>query len=189
MATKSEPNIQPSEQQRLVVQAHVADYQVVTVRISRFISLQFVPWPALAAFLTVAYYTHTFFDPVLVAWGTAAGAQIAVLVYYFALYEVYNHVRYIENELKPNMAKALSLNPDQFWGYERYLKKTGKANSALWGDITPAAISFLAVIIAALFRIPGSGADYIGSILNAVLLVVTVTSVIRAVKVRLDIAA
>lgn len=188
-STTNEPNTQSLEQLKLIANAHVADYQVIATRISRFISLQSVPWPVLAAFLTVVYYTRSFLDPVLVAWGTAGVAQVAVLTYYFALYEVYNHVRYIENELKPNMAKILSLSPDQFWAYEKYLKKTGKANNPLYGDIGPALISFVAVALAALARIPGSGLDYIGSILNGLLLVMTITSVIRVVKVRMDFSA
>ncbi len=171
---------------KLVVQAHVADYQAIATRISRFMSLQFVPWPALATFLTVVAATHKSFDPILVAWGTAGVAQVAVLTYYFALYEVYNHVRYVETELKPKVAKLLELNTDSFWGYEKYLKKTGKANDPLFGDVGPALVSVLAVVLAAVSRIPGSGWDYLGSVVNGFLLVLTVTSVIRVVKVRRD---
>jgi hypothetical protein len=168
----------------LIVQAHVADYQAIATRISRFMSLQFVPWPGLAVFLTLVATTHRLFDPVLVAWGTAGIAQIAVITYYYALYEVYNHVRYVETVLKPNLARLLCVHSDAFWGYERYLANTGKANDPLLGDIGPAVVSFLATALAAIARIPGSGWDYLGSILNGVLLVVTVTSVIRVVKVR-----
>jgi hypothetical protein len=169
---------------KLVVKAHVADYQVIATRISRFMSLQFVPWPALAAFLTLVGGTYKFFDPILVAWGTAAIVQVAVLTYYFALYEVYNHVRYVETQLKPKVAELLKLNTDSFWGYEKYLKMTGKATDPLFGDIGPAFASLLAVVLAAVSRIPGSGWDYLGSVANGVLIVLTITSVIRVVKVR-----
>ncbi len=169
---------------KLVVQAHVADYQAIATRITRFTSLQFVPWPALAAFLTLVGGTHKLFDPILVAWGTAGVVQVAVLTYYFALYEVYNHVRYLETELKPKLAELLKLNTESFWGYEKYLKKTGKANDPLIGDVGPAFVSLLAVVLAAVSRIPGSGWDYLGSVVNGFLLVLTVTSVIRVVKVR-----
>lgn len=173
-----------AEELKLVVQAHVADYQVIATRISRFMSLQFVPWPALAAFLILVGTTYKLFDPILVAWGTAGVVQIAVLTYYFALYEVYNHVRYVETNLKPKVAELLKLNTDSFWGYEKYLNGTGKANDPLYGDVGPAFVSLVAVVLAAVSRIPGSGWDYLGPVVNGVLLVLTATSAIRVVKVR-----
>ena len=177
------------EHLKLLVQVHVADYQAIATRISRFMALQFVPWPALVVFLSLVASTHKLFDPILLAWGAAGVAQVAVLTYYFALYEVYNHVRYVETELKPNLAKLLALSTDSFWGYEKYLKKTGKANDPLFGDIGPALVSVVAVTLAALARIPGSGWDYVGSLVNGLLLVLTATSAIRVVKVRRDFAA
>lgn len=110
--------------------------------------------------------------------------QVTVLTYYFALYEMYNHVRYVETQLKPKVADLLKLNPNSFWGYEKYLKMTGKANNPLFGDVGPALASLLAVVLAAVSRIPGSGWDYFGSMVNGVLLVLTIISVIRVVKVR-----
>jgi hypothetical protein len=169
---------------KLVVQAHIADYQVIASRISRFTSLQFIPVPALGAFLTVVVGTHKLFDPILVAWGTAGVVQFGVLTYYFALYEVYNHVRYLETKLKPMVANLLKVEPESFWGYEKYLKKTGKGNDPLFGDVGPVFVSFLAVLLAALSRIPPSGWDYFGSVVNGFLLILNVTSVIRVVKVR-----
>ena len=46
--------------------------------------------------------------------------QLVILTYYFALYEVYNHVRYVETKLKPKVAELLELNPDSLWGYEKF---------------------------------------------------------------------
>lgn len=172
---------------KLQVQAHVADYQVIALRVSRFMSLQFVPWPTLAAFLTIVAGTQKLFDPILLAWGTAGVVQVAVLTYYFALYEVYNHVRYLETELKPKVAVLLDLNTESFWGYEKYLKKTGKAYAPLFGDVGPAIASLLAVVRAAISRKTesGSGWDQFGLALNVFLLVLTGASVIRVVKVRM----
>jgi len=168
------------------VQAYVAEYQAIMTRINWFMSMQFVPVGPVVAFLALIGAIHASFDPILVAWGTAGVAQCAVLTYYFALYEVYNHVRYVETKLKPRLAILLKLDTDAFWGYERYLKKFGKANNALFGDLWPAIVSVLAFILAAIKRTPGSGWDYAGSLITGFLLLLTVISATRVVKVRKD---
>ena len=172
------------------VQAYVAEYQTIMTRINWFMSMQFVPVGPVVAFLALIGAIHAFFDPILVAWGTAGVAQCAVLTYYFALYEVYNHVRYVETKLKPQLASLLKLETDSFWGYERYLKKFGKANDPLFGDLLPVIPSALAFILAALTRIPewipGSGWDCAGLLLTGILLLRTVVSATRVVKVRRD---
>lgn len=178
-----------NEEEKLLVQAHIADYQVITARISRFMGIQFVPWPALFAFLVLLATAHTLFDahrvdwgPAFLAWGAAGAIQIAVLVYYFALFEVYNHVRYVETILKPRLIRLVGT--DEVWSYEGFLKRTGKANSPLLGDIGPAVPAISSVVVAGIFRIPGSGWDYIGSALNTALLLIVIASAIRVVNSR-----
>ena len=173
-----------TEIHKLQAQAYVAEYQAMVTRINWFMSMQFVPWAPLVTFLALIAATYSYFAPILVAWGAAAMAQVAVLVYYFALFEVYNHVRYIETELKPRMATLLTLETDLFWGYEKFLKRHGKANDPLFSDLWPVALSGIAFALAALNRIPGSGWDYVGSLVTGFLLVLTITSALRVVKTR-----
>lgn len=179
-----------TDAEKAQVQAYVAEYQAIMTRISWFMSMQFVPVGPVVAFLTLIGATHASFDPILVAWGTAGVAQCAVLTYYFALYEVYNHVRYVETKLKPKLASLLKLETNSFWGYERYLKKFGKVNDPRFGDLLPVIPSALAFILAARTRIPewipGSGWDYAGLMLTGILLLRTVVSATRVVKVRRD---
>jgi len=181
-----------SDAATLLVHAHLAEYQTITARISRFMSLQAVPWPALVAFLTIVTiaYEKGLFDPAfiaLVAWGAAFVAQLAVQTYYFALYEVYNHVRYVENELRPKLAALLGTG--SFWGYEGYLKKTGKANNPLLGDLGPAAISIAAIILASALRWKSwAASDFLGLAINGLFLTVTGLTASHVVKVRKDFA-
>jgi hypothetical protein len=65
---------------KLVVQAHITDYQVIQARIMMWVPLQFVPWATLAVFFAVIDATHRLFDAWLVAWGTAmAGVPVGAL--------------------------------------------------------------------------------------------------------------
>jgi hypothetical protein len=175
-----------------LVQALLAEYQAMTSRIVLFMTIQTVPWPVLAAYLgavVTAYFNGLFTHvPVaLVAWGTVLVTQFAVHAYYYALFEVYNHVRYVEQQLKPQMAKLLGT--DSFWGYEHYLNKTGKASSAKLNDV---AFAFISVgVMASVWNwrwATWGGGDTWGAAINGLFLVLTLWSVIRTLIVQKAVA-
>jgi hypothetical protein len=140
------------ELQKLQLQAHFYEYQAVMTRINWFMSLQFIPLAPLAGFLAFIFIVRNS-HPILVVLGAAWVTQCAIFVYYFALHEVYNHVRYLLTTLKPKVAILLQLDTNLFWGWEEHLKKFGKANDPRFGDFVPAAISLIAFIISAFIAI------------------------------------
>ena len=97
-----------SDVQKLQVQAYFSEYQAMMARVNWFMSLQFIPLTPLVAFLAIVGAVYRFLEPHLIAWTTAAVVEVAVLVYYFSLHEVYNHIRYIEVTLKPRVAALLN---------------------------------------------------------------------------------
>jgi len=176
-----------SDALKLLVQAHFTEYQAIVARISRFVSLQFVVWPVWVAFLILVAtrYETKKLSPILFAWGSVLATQCAVQIYNFALYEVYNHVRYIENALRPKVATLLGT--DSFWGYERYLNKTGKANHPLIGDIAPTVGSLAMIGLATLWRWHSwSKWDFLSLAIIAIVFNVIRLSAFRIVKVRAE---
>ena len=132
--------------------AYCAEYNAMATRINTFIALQFVPWPPLAVLLGLvvnAFKIHDgrTFEPTtasLIIWLTVMAMQVAVFVYCFALYEVYNHARYVETELRPKLSTIIGI--DRNWGYEKFLKRAGRANNPNYGDRGVLGISILAIL-------------------------------------------
>jgi hypothetical protein len=128
-----------SEVQKLRAQAYSNEYQAMMTGMNLFMTLQFMPLVPLIAFWTIVANTYIRFNDhpvelILVKWGAVAVTQIACLVYYFSLHEVYNRVLYIETELKPKVAVLLHQATNSFWGWERHLRRFGKANNPRFGD-------------------------------------------------------
>jgi hypothetical protein len=179
---------------KLQVQAYCNEYQAMMTRMNWFMSMQFMPLVPLIAFFTfiATAYNYFNFDLILVEWGTAGVTQIAVLVYYFSLHEVYNHALYIESDLKPKVAVLLHLGTGSFWGWEKHLKRFGKANDPAFGDVVPAGlptIAFAAAVSFAVRRTLVSGCttigwDLLGIVVTGVLMIGVVVLAIRVVKVR-----
>lgn len=186
--TNTKAGVNPSGDPNLLIKAHIAEYQALANRINGFMALQFVPWPPLVVFLTLVatVYKYELFDPTivaLVAWGAVVVVQVAVLVYNFALFEVYNHVRYIETKLKPKVATLLGT--DSFCGYEKYLKETGKVNNPLIGDCGLLVFQLAAIILATYCRWTNwSKLDSFGLAVNGFVLFFTAYTAIRIVKAR-----
>ena len=141
-----------------LLQVYVADYNAMATRINTFMALQFVPWPPLVVVLGLvvnAFNTRTSstsvsaFDPdttSFVVWLTVMAVHAAVYVYLFSLYEVYNHSRYVETELRPKLSEIINIQPN--WGYERFLIKTGKANKPQSGDSGVLVLPIVAILFA-----------------------------------------
>jgi hypothetical protein len=135
---------------KLRAQAHFSEYQAMMARGTFWMSMQFMPLAPLVAFFALVCIVTKDHQvaPELVAWGTAGVTQVAILVYYFSLHEVYNHARFIEMDLKPDVAALLEWQGNKFWGWERHLKDLGKAFSPAIGDQVPIGLSCIALIAA-----------------------------------------
>lgn len=134
-----------------LLKLYMTEYSAILGRINTFITLQFFPWPPLAVVLALVVnaFNGQKFDSLTAAfiiWLTAVAAQVAVSIYLFALFEVYNHARYIETELRSKLSQMTGIS--SIWGYEQFLKKTGKANSPKIGDRYVLLISVLAITLA-----------------------------------------
>jgi len=174
-----------SDTAKALIQVHTSEYSAMVTRISRFVSLQFVIWPVLIGALTFIWTENSkgHIPSVLAAWGSVLAVQFASQNYNFALYEVYNHVRYIEQVLRRRVVTLL--HTDAVWKYERYLNKTGKAHSAWIGDIGPAIGSLAALLLSAYWRWGDwEVSDFWGFALNGVFLIQVSLSACRIVMVR-----
>jgi hypothetical protein len=188
-----------SDVEKLQVQAYFCEYQAMITRMNWFMSLQFMPLVPLIAFFAfiVTAHSHFHLNLVLVEWGAVGVTQIGLLIYYFSLHEVYNHVLYVEKCLKPKVSVLLHLGTDSFWGWERHLKQFGKANDPAVGDCVPAALPLGAFIVAASIavgRAPASewttaGWDCLGTVVTGYLLLRVVVLAGRVVKVRKEFEA
>jgi hypothetical protein len=160
-----------AEREKLQAQAYFAEYQAMMTRMNFFMSLQFTLWAPLVAFLTLVFgaYAAPLSTDIKSAlfWGAAVVTQLVVLVYCFALHEVYNHAFYIETRLKPQVAELLDLARESFWAWERHLAAEGKANNPGFGDFLPDAISGLALIVAFVT----AGWNWLGVLATSALLV------------------
>ncbi len=138
-----------SESDRLLVQAYFQEYQAAQNRIIRFMVLQYSIWPVSIA--TLSFFVKSFSSDTDgiprfgVIWGCIIAILLVIHFYLFALHEVYNQVRYIENVLRPKVSRLL--RTDSFWGWERYLERTGRANPPAWGDYVPLAAAICAPLL------------------------------------------
>jgi energy-converting hydrogenase Eha subunit C len=176
-----------SDAPKLQIQAYIGEYQAMMNRVNLFMSMQFMPVAPLATFLAVVAAAHAYLDVVLLAWVATGVTQIAVLVYYFALHEVYNHARYLETKLKPQVALLLGLNKDSFWAWEGQLKHVGKAYDPRYGDLAPAILSAIALIVGAgivLTRPPISWWNCLGALVATIFVIGSIVSARRVMKVR-----
>jgi hypothetical protein len=176
------------ELHKLQVQAYVAEYQAMMTRMTWFMSMQFVlSPPSVAALLSsIAAGNHKLI-PFL--WVAIPVFQFTPLIYYFALHEVYNHALYIETILKPKIGTLLHLDTGSFWGWEKHLKKYGKAHNPLFGDLVPAALSGIGYVVTTIIAVTGTQTFW----WNCLVIVITGTlwvgaSVLgnRVVKARKD---
>lgn len=182
------------ETQRLQLQAYLGEYQAMMARVNFFMSLQFMPVAPLVAFLAAVAVAHKYLELhiVLLVWVSAGVTQIAILVYYFALHEVYNHVQYLETKLRPRVAALLLLRVDTLWGWERHLKKSGKAYGAWVGDVAPAifsAVAFAVSTAVALLSEPASLWNCLAVLFTGGLLFGAALLSRRVMKVRHDFEA
>jgi hypothetical protein len=152
-------------------------------------SLQFMPVAPSVAFLAIvaAAAAHGQFDSRLLAWVTADWLAVTSFIYYFALHEVYNHVRYVEIKLKPRVARILQLSTRSFWAWETHLKQLGKSNSPLVGDLAPAAVAAIAFVAAAGFAFttaPDDWRNWIGVLASAPFVIASIAFARGVVSVR-----
>ena len=176
-----------SEIEKLQVAAHIADYQAIMTRTTWFMNQQHLSGVAWIALVSFAVSARSSLDsPVLFAWGLLGLSQVAVLIYCFALYEVYSHVHYIQEEVKPRLSKLIQLSTQNFWVYEAQLKNMGKAYSVKFGDMVPAGLSAIGFLATARIRFVSGWTrwDIAGALLNAALWGIAARSTIRIVRIR-----
>jgi hypothetical protein len=178
-------------------------------RVNWFMSMQSMPLVPLIAFYAFVATADNYFkyDPILVTWGVVSVTYIAAIIYCVALQEVYNHLLYIEADLKKKIAVLLDLRIDSFWGWERYLRQgakhpnhafqVGKPWSQVFVDLVPTAIAlapFTWATATALQRIVNSAVgtvdwhswlwDLVGIGIGGLLTLFAVALTARVVKAR-----
>lgn len=171
----------------LQVQAHIADYETMMERISWSMSLQFMPLVPLVGFYSFIAVASKLLTPPFRIWGAVIATQVAINIYYFALHGVYNHVLYIETKLKPCVADIIQLKTNSFWGWERHIKRFGRANDPLIGDIAPGALSVVALAAGVIIAIAQTSASLwicLGGVVSILLACGSIILAARVVKIR-----
>jgi hypothetical protein len=171
------------------VQAHYAEYQAIMTRINWFMSQQFMPFVPTVGFLSFVAVAHGSLGPIVSTWGVVVMLQIGSLIYYFALHEVYNHVRYLELCPKPKVASLIGLNVNLFWAWEAHLKNVGKANDPRLGDFAPTILSAGSFFVGSYLIISSDPAPGWGAIWNCVLAGISGSLWFLAVRVGLRVVA
>jgi hypothetical protein len=183
-----------SEVQKLQLQVYLSEYQAMMTRVNWFMSMQSLPLVPLIAFFAFVATADNYFkyDPILVTWGVVSVTYVAAVIYCVALHEVYNHLVYIETDLKGRVAVLLQINRDSFWAWERHLKRVGKAQNQTFVDLAPTLIAFLPFIVAvslAVNRTLASGCkamgwDLLGLTTAGSLMIAVVVLTRRVIKMR-----
>jgi len=171
-----EPSTLPPPSQEVLVQLHLAEFNALTTRNNNWVAIQVGIWTLILLYITVASTVWAFnwqakgdFEPYII-WASGLIIQLALLILYFTIQEVYRNVYYIEHELR-ELIQPLAGN-NAFWQYERFLAIDTKRKPA-WTDAS-ATVGFLGAFVAAtLIRYPWHSAfdkrEVIGFIVNLLL--------------------
>jgi hypothetical protein len=164
-----------------LLQAHVNEYQALTMRNTYWITLQFACWPIMLLFVALVAQLSHLVNRELLIWGSSIVVQVVVLTWYQAAHEMYSNVIYMETRLRDQMQRLIGAG--DFWGYENYLREK-RGRRPLWSEVYPA-IGCLAAYSAIAFSTwPWSLGDVIGVIFNFVVLAGVLSQCVNLVKMR-----
>src|SRR5947209_15880088 len=83
----------------IVAQAHLNEYQALTMRNTYWITLQFACWPILLLYVALVAQVWNVLNKSLLIWGSGVIVQVVILTWYQCGHEMYNNVVYMESQL------------------------------------------------------------------------------------------
>jgi hypothetical protein len=110
---------------------HIAEYEALMTRNTYWTTIQFSVAPAIAIYLTLlitAWEAIKFVNPTAdlrvyerhLLWLCLLGTELFVLAGYNCVYEIYNNVKYVETNLRPEIDRLVA--SPRYWRYEKYLE-------------------------------------------------------------------
>jgi hypothetical protein len=160
MARKREPetvrkegsSVSSDSSSDYLIQAHLNEYQALTMRNTYWITLQFACWPTILLYLTLGAQLWNLVDHLFLIWTSGAIVQLAIMIWQRAAYEIYNNTVYMETTLRHQIQSLIEDHAD-FWGYERYLHGRQK-KGPLWHEAWPALLCLLGYLYCLLYHRP-----------------------------------
>ena len=122
----------------LALTLHIAEYEALMTRNTYHITLQFslLPVAILIVSLCSVLWSKNYDYNRLIIWSVYAALLIVGTVWAESLWELYNNVFYMEQELKPQVHR--DSGSATFWMYEQYLARVRKDGVMLWELALPA---------------------------------------------------
>jgi hypothetical protein len=156
----------------VVVALHAAEYEALMTRNTYLMTLQYSLLPAGILFVSlgVPLWSGNYDHNRLLIWSVYTVLLIVAIIWTDALWELYNNVLYLEQELKPTVRRATEAT--EFWMYERYQARVRGTGAMLWEYALPAlatALYFLAICLTWPFdsKWPFPWWQYVACVLNA----------------------
>ena len=127
-----------------LLQIHLAEYQAITTRNTYWLTLQYALFPILGAALVVLAQLWDQFDksPALstqahriIVWLAIVIVNVVIIAHTEVGWESYNNVVYLENHLRPELARllrAMNMSTDAMLGYESYLRAQRRRGPKWW---------------------------------------------------------
>lgn len=185
-----------SENEVVIINLHVAEYQALTTRNTYLVTLQFSLWPVLLLFLTLVSQVWNSIPKEpntptpdqahrVLVWSTAAALQLIGAAWVQLAWEQLSNLIYIEEHVRSDISH--SLVGSKFWQYEVFLAK--QRGSAFVGDywLTVGTIVLIPLLI--VFAMPFMWIDYIGLGASMFLCAFLVIKTIGAMNLRRELAA
>jgi hypothetical protein len=134
-----------------LLQLQIAEYNTLTTRNTYLLTMQYSLLPVLLLYvpmlLALRHWTENMIIREVLIWGGFAGALVLAHLWAEDLYQQFNNVRYLETELRPQIAQSAGL--PHFWCYEPYL--SAQRGTAIqwweWGVPVTAAIVFVIILL------------------------------------------
>jgi hypothetical protein len=190
-ASKDDPQAAVDTSESLL-HVHLNEYQALTTRATYYVVMSTAIWPLIFLYLGFLATIWQKLSPAesadygvpLMVWGAWLGVQVALLIWTFLVCEQYKTVLYVEKTLRP-LVRALVRTPD-FWLYEQKLR--GRAWLLRWLELQTELWVFVGILVAVALRIwkdhGFAPLDWIGLVLNLVVLVALVLMAVSAAKIR-----
>jgi hypothetical protein len=177
-----------TEADRLVLQAHLAEYKVLKARNTATMQWSWALIPAALVFLGLVCNAWQLMDHRLLVWGAAAGIQVIVLI---SVYQAYDHcmnIAYIETDLHDAVTKLLrraspGVLAGSFWDYEAYNART-RGEYALWWEWMPVVFLPVLVTVVTLMTVSFSLWDWRGFAVNLLILALATRKTLGVKRAR-----
>jgi hypothetical protein len=119
---RNQPPSEPrsdTDQKKLVLDCHLAEYETLTSRITNWLTLQFATYAIAAAYLGFVIQAWRSVDSATLVWASTLVLQLLAWAMLQISWEVFACAVYIKKQLKPKIRSLV--RDDSFWAYEHHM--------------------------------------------------------------------